>query len=129
MAMNKKELAEMDKLRRDVDLARALSWPSYSMPKAMTKAEIDDRAPGVGATPGWFWNKYEESVNLGCSNGYSHNSSGPKTSTQGMGRMMRTRLQALQALRIEVTVSCAERLARIDAMIKAEESALRGGDL
>lgn len=130
MAMNKKELAEMERLRADLALARALRWPSYPKPKPVTRewieANLIDGDPKYGSgrpsriAQGWFYSAYlggyrGPDVSHGCSDGLYHSPSDPrKTTTQNMGRMYATKAEALMALRHDVTETVANILARID---------------
>jgi hypothetical protein len=136
MAMNKKELAEVDRLRSDLALARAMRWPSYAKPASMTheeiKASLVDGGKRFGVTQrvarGWFYNAYLGShsahrVTYGCSDGLNHDSDGDTTSTQQMGRMYATKREALQALRLDLTETCAKVLAAVDRQIDEEEPA------
>ena len=127
MAMNKKEQAEMDRLRSDLALARAMRWPSYPKPAPVTREWIDANLVDGGmqmgrrqrVARGWFINSYIDGygsprATFGCSDGYGHNSDGDTTTTQKMGRMYATKEEALQALRWEVTERVAAILAGID---------------
>lgn len=135
MSMTKAEKAEMDALRTARDLARALRWPEYSEPQAMTEAEVRaDRSfkmnPRYGADQyacaGWTanlssysWSKPE--VRQLFSSG-SSNTTDPagQNWSQGMGQLYRSKIDALRRLRLELTQEYAGRLAAVDAMIANE---------
>lgn len=125
MSMNKAEKAEMAALRDALALSRAMKFPDYAVPNAMSTAEIMEARGGwSGVVRGWFYvaslggiGGYSNTVTYGCSNGISHNRTGDKTTTQGGGRMYRTKLDALQALRHDLTKEAAKELAHVDAML------------
>lgn len=126
MAMNKAEKAELDKARRDLRLAKSMRWPEYPMPKPMTKDEIEQNLTDGDiqygspqrVARGWFSVSYRGEASYGCSNGINHSPTGGKTTTQGIGAMYRTELQALQVTRLRLTEEYAARLAAIDARIQ-----------
>ncbi len=129
MAMNKTEQKRMDDLEHALRLARALRWPDYPEPAPMTEAEIRaNLAPGgkkqfgngdpEKVCRGWFVNSYQTGrVSHGCSNGFNHSDSGDYTTTQNMGVMYPTELDAWRLLRCKKTREYAEHLAKIDAEI------------
>lgn len=129
MAMTKKEQAEMERLRFDLALARAMRWPSYPKPASMTVAEIKDSLVDGGVqygspqkvARGWFTNAYSQRLTYGCSNGISHNNDGDKTTTQNMGQMYRTKADAARAMRFEMTEDFAKKLAAVDRIISEED--------
>lgn len=134
MAMTKAEQARMARFERDVALAKAMAWPTYSAPAPMTKADIESNLVDGGVryaghfpqqvARGWFANSFQHgNVSFGCSNGTNSNSSGDTTCSQGMGRMFVSELDAWRTIRLELTERYAENLARIDVEIKrCEES-------
>lgn len=130
MAMNKKEQAEMQRLRDDLALVRAMRWPDYPRPSPVNREWIDANLVDGGeqygrrqkVARGWFYNAYLGSisghgVSYGCSSGMSHNTHGDTTTTQQMGRMYATKREALQALRLELTEKCAGVLAAVDRQL------------
>lgn len=131
MAMNKSEQAEMARLRRDLELVRALHWPPYPMPAPMTEEEIKANLVDGGmrygkperVARGWFAHPSSERprVTYGCSNGMHCNSTGDATVSQGMGTMYPTKLDALHVIRLKLTEKYAEALVEIDRMIAEEE--------
>lgn len=120
MAMNKKEQAEMERLRDELAKAKALRWPTYTKPAPIVVGYVGYKK----LVTGWnahTWNA-EYSVREGCTDGMHHNTHGTdKTTTQGPGRFYQTRLEALRVARLEMTERFAEALARIDRAIEAEE--------
>jgi hypothetical protein len=144
MAMNKKERAEMDRLRDDLALSRSLRWPDYPRPKKVSlewiKANLVSGGIKYGhpqeVARGWFYNanigSYSQyTVTYGCSDGIYHNRDGDTPSSQNIGRMYATRLEALQALRIDLTEQCARILADVDKQIAEQlgvEPAELGGE-
>lgn len=134
MVMNKREKAEMQRLEEELRMAKALRWPSYEKPAAMTREEIEENKTEGGTkwgrpdivARGWFYSSHISSYSnltatYGCSNGLNHNSNGDTTRTQGMGRMFRTKREALMALRTDATIHVASILAGIDAQIETCE--------
>lgn len=125
MAMNKKEKEEVEALRWELAKTQALRFPSYPMPERMDRDELTPPDGGYGkqVVIAWTQNNHncEYRVEQGCSNGVTHcRYSTEKTSTQGCGMFYRTKLDALQAARIEMTERFAAALARIDAEIIKE---------
>jgi len=132
MAMTKAEQARMANLEQAVASARALAWPTYPMPEAMGREAIDAaKVPGglkYGREQmvafGWGANSRADPhswVTRMCSDGINHGS-GDTTSTQGMGHMYATEIEAWQAVRIEMTERFAAILAKVDAKIAAAPS-------
>lgn len=132
MAMNKAEKAELEEARNALALVRAMHFPDYPVPEPMTYEEINasfvDGGKQFGQTQrvarGWFYNAnlgghggYSNGVTHGCSNGINHSREGDVTTTQQAGRMYRTKLEALQALRHDLTTQAAKVLAAVDAQI------------
>lgn len=130
MAMNKKEQAEMQRLRDDLALSRALRWPDYLRPAPVDRDWITANLVEGGSqyghpqkvARGWFCNAHLGGMSgygatYGCSNGIHHNTSGDVTTTQNMGRMFATKREALQALRLELTEKCASVLAAVDRQL------------
>lgn len=126
MAMTKAEKERMAQLERNISLLKAMKWPDYSKPASMTKADIEANLVQGGkqygsvqrVARGWFSNSYDQGrVSYGCSNGTNHSSSGDITTTQGMGRMYASELEAWRAIRHEMTERFASVLARVDGEI------------
>lgn len=130
MAMTKAEKAEMDRLRNDLALARAMRWPSYAKPARMTYDQIRDNLVDGGVkwgsrqkvARGWFQNAYSQRVSYGCSDGTFHSQGGDTTSSQNMGEMWATKADALRAMRLEMTEDFAKKLAAVDRQIEEAES-------
>lgn len=133
MAMNKSEKAEMDRLRHDLALARAMRWPDYPRPAPMTREDIAANLIDGGmkygspqkVARGWFVFSHlggfsDGRVSYGCSDGIHHSAEGDATTTKQMGVMYATKRDALHVLRLELTEKCAEILARVDRMIAEE---------
>lgn len=135
MTMSKKEAAEMRIITQERDMARALKWPSYSKPQHMEPA----KAFGPFIT-GWNFNWYHlkeaHHENVGniilqhWSRGDSHGEGArPGDDKRRMGSrgsifLYATRLDALKAMRLELTVAFALKAAAIDAEIEREENAV-----
>ena len=136
MAMTKAEKAELEAARNSLALVRAMHFPDYPVPQPMTYEEIKASLVAGGkrfghtqmVARGWFYNAnlggqggYSNSVTHGCSDGIHHSREGDVTTTQQTGRMYRTKLEALQALRHELTTQAATVLAAVDAQIAGAE--------
>ena len=129
MAMTKKEQAEMQRLRDDLALARAMRWPDYPKPAPMTHAEINANLVEGGerfgrrqmVARGWYQNSYSGRVTYGCSTTIHHSSEGDTTTSQHMGVMYRTKAAALMAMRLEMTEKFAKELAKVDRLIAEAE--------
>ena len=114
--MNKKEQAEMQALREQLHLSNALRFTE-------TPAGPDVPPPDfAGLSKGFLYHAHGEGrVAPACSSAVSHNfGSNEKTSTQNPRHLYSTKLLALRALRHEMELDCAKRLARIDALIAQE---------
>lgn len=114
MAMTKHEQAEMEELR----IRLALAWPEYPVPQAVSFAT------GIGSNhlrSGWFMNAYNGEISEGCSTGVFHSRrSTTKTDSQNAGKMYDSKLDALKAMRHEMTREFAEKLRKVDQKIEAE---------
>lgn len=132
MAMTKAERAEMERLWADLAMARAMRWPSYPKPAPMTlediKANIVDGGVQYGrpqkVARGWFYNAYLShsypDVTQGCSTGFVHSTSGDVATTQNRGRMYARKVDALRAMRHDLTEFVASILAKVDQQIEEE---------
>lgn len=126
MAMTKTEKERMDRLEKAVALARSMRWPEYPEPAPMTqeekKAALVDGGTRYGqiqrVARGWFHNSHSKTVTYGCSDGIGHSPTGDTTSSQGAGLMFATKVDALRAMRLEMTERYAEELAKVDAEIQ-----------
>lgn len=124
MAMTKKERAEMDDLRRQLDEARSLLPWSADMPSTVPP-------PRDGRYNGWDFNAYQdckvfEAWSECVAHGTGHPPPGPRnfSGSQNGKRLFASRLDALIALRITKTNDCAKLLAKIDAEIATEKTAV-----
>lgn len=114
MAMNKKEKAYVE----EVETFLALHY-TY-------KIDPDIKPPGSGDAvsalkKGFLFNSYSNLVKKSCTSSRNHSfGNNDKTTTQGTRSLYSTKKLALQALRYEVEVECAQRLHAIDKQIKAE---------
>lgn len=116
MAMTKKEQVEVAELRKQLGMARALSWPNFPKPTPLAK-------PGQGEPEihGWEQNSYAHRVWERWSSGHSTYDEPPDPSgkykhrngTQGMPRLYATERDAWLAMFHEVAEECAARLAKI----------------
>ena len=116
--MTKKEQLEMDSLREQLRIAKALRFTEEVKPD-LPKPEYD-RGPQFNK--GYLFNAYGEGrVAPACSSIVGHNfGSQDKTSSRDGVALYSTRLLALRGLRHEVEKDCAKRLAAIDKQIDQE---------
>lgn len=120
MAMNKKELAEMAELKRELAEARALRFTSQVVP--------DLPAPKGGVkTSGWDFNAHCHEVGQAWSESIAHGR-GPArgknmSASQGSRALYSTKLLALKAMRNTMEHKAARELAKVDALIEQEAAA------
>ena len=121
MAMSKKEREAFAELERKLRIAVALRWTEMVSP--------DVPRPGQGFTSGYAFNPYGLAVDRAWSTPVSHGigySTPDAQRARGVsGRqngiaLYSSRLLALRAMRHVVEQECAEKLAKIDAMIADE---------
>ena len=117
MAMNKKEVAEVERLKQELRLKGALRATSNVEPDVPIPLSFTESlSKGVlfsGETSSW------PRVEPACSSCVFHNfGDDTRTSTQGSRRLYSTRLLAARALRYAVEQDCCARLARLDKMIE-----------
>lgn len=125
MSMTKAEQKRVADLEEGLAMARAMRWPEYNLPASLTQTEIRSNLTDGGVKYGnpeqvcfgWFANSHTGQVTYGCSNGTSHAREGATTSTQGMGRMFNSKLDAWRTVRYEMTQRFSRELARVDAEI------------
>ena len=114
MAMNKKELAELDALRMEVRVAKAFRLGS---PVAR---DLPPPTGSLALTRGWNFNWHSKAVFMACSDVISNGEGWEKTTSQNPRHLFSTELVALKALRYEVAYRAARELADIDARIEAQ---------
>ena len=115
MAMNKKEQAAMDDLRRELLLVKA--W------RLTPPVERDLPPPpvfcaSVKLTKGWDYNVHQPRVFKACSSSTYHGYGWEKTTSQRSMSLYSTREKAIAAMRHEAEQSALKRLADIDAMLE-----------
>ncbi len=112
MAMTKKEAAAFEALYNELRLAKALRWTE--------PIALDVAPPSAWGTlsKGWLYNAYTFCVEVACSsqNGHAFGSN-DKTISQQPQWLYSTKKLALQAMRNEVELDAAKKLARLDAEI------------
>lgn len=122
MAMNKKEQAELEKLRNDVKylpkLVKALRWTD-------DKPEMDLLKPNSGYISGWNYHYYglEGRVSKMWSEKWGHGNGDGSNRNNGSREginLYSTKLLALKALRSEMELKFAEKLLDIDMQIELE---------
>ena len=119
MAMNKKEQAEFDAAKKAVIVARALNWSEPvepNMPAPRHGEEITGYLPH--AYCGTFL--YARSSSIGHAT--SRDEMPKRTSTQNARSLYSTKLLALRAVRYQVELECAKKLADIDIQIAVEKA-------
>lgn len=123
MAMNKKEQAEMDALRQELALHKAMRLSDGERLQPLPVLEMLEESPG-SLLIGWFEHNYDLSwhVSQGCSNQGSHSIDDIRqTSRQTCGRPYAKRSEALKAARWDVARRAAEALVRLDSEIARTE--------
>lgn len=125
MAMNKKEQAEMAELKRQVAINRALNW-TQSIAPDLKVPSFDDKD-----SSGFVFNAHNAHVQPAWSTSVSHGVGQParmkgySASQRGIS-MYSSKLLALRALRHEMELAFANRLADVDKQIEAEIKAQEG---
>lgn len=129
MGLTKVQKDHIESLEIQRDMARALRWPSYDVPRPLTAAQIkamprdvEGLLYGASGVSGWFFNTYSKNVSHGWSTGHTHNSVGDKNAMQHCGRMYATQADAWRAMRHDMTTIVARDLAFVDAKIKLLEA-------
>lgn len=118
MAMNKKEQAAFDAAIADAEVNRALRWSDY-------KTEKDVPRPSDGYVNGWSFNSYNGSVYLSWSGTVTHgdgpvvDGKRPPYGSQRSIEQYSTKEKALKAMRREMEMDFANKLARVDRLITA----------
>jgi hypothetical protein len=123
MAMNKKEQAEMERLRDELRLAKALRFTEAVKPDVIPPESFS------GLVKGFLYNAYyaEPRVVPACSSSTSHGwGRDDKTTTQQPRSLYSTRLLALRACRHDLEKQCAKLLAEIDRQIENETTCTEG---
>jgi hypothetical protein len=115
MAMSKKERAEFDALLDELRLVAALRWTEPVAPDVPTPKgnELSRGYLPIGVMSD------SARVTEACSSSVNHGLDHQKTSTQQPRALYSTRLLALKALRHQIEIDCAQRLARVDRQIEA----------
>lgn len=112
MSLNKKEQTELETLKLDLAMERAMrrSQPvAKDLPPPDSSGEL---------SKGWDYSAYGNGeVRQHCSSSVFNGSGWEKTPYQNSRRLFSTELLALQALRHELAEGYAKNLARIDALI------------
>lgn len=110
MAMTKKERAEFDEAIDKLRIVSALRWTAPIEPDVPPPKSFD------GLTIGYL--PAGDRVTEACSSSIGHGRDHVKTRSQGARSLYSTRRMALAALRHEVEMDCARRLADIDRQIE-----------
>lgn len=123
MAMTKKERAEVDDLRRELALHKALGWPQYPEPVPIDAEEATKNLGWGKLIVAWWFNSYSHTVGQGCFDriGHSKHSTDKTNSRDTGGPWYTSKRDALAALRWAATREAAKELARVDALVEAGE--------
>ncbi len=122
MAMNKKEIAELDRLKTELRIARAFRFTDGVKPDVMPPTSFSELRKG------FLFNAYlnEHSfghVDVACTCSIYHAfGRNDKTTTQQSRSLYSTRLLALKAMRHEMELKCARLLSVIDYSIEKEQA-------
>lgn len=118
MAMKKKEQAALAALQKAYAMALALRWTQEVKPDLLPPKSV------IGEyTTGYLFNTYRLEVDeawSGCTN-HGRGTVPGRNGSQNSRTLFSTKLLALRAMRHEVEKNAAENLAKIDALIAAEE--------
>jgi hypothetical protein len=118
MSMTKKERTEMDDLRRQLRMAKALRWTENIEPDILPPSSFNGLSTGF--VPVGIWGSHAH-VEEACSSSIYHAVGRcDKTTSQGSLALYSTKLLALKGLRHRMELICAGQLARIDEMIDGE---------
>lgn len=124
MAMNKKEAAEMERLRQELRVAKALRYSNAPVPSMVPPPA----AGSSGYVNGWIFNAYNMVVEKAWTESTCHSRGqwrdpdGKRerhiSASQGGISLYPSYRAAAEALRQAVERECAEKLAKIDRMIE-----------
>lgn len=116
MAMSKKDSANMEELKEQLRVAKALRFTDVVTP------DIPVPLGDQGLSRGYLYAGTDyPRVELSCSSSVHHSFGNPdRTTSQGARRLFSTKLLALRALRHELEIDCANKLAKIDRLIEEE---------
>lgn len=113
MAMTKKEIAEMQSLRIQLDMALAFRFTEH------VEKDVHPPKGWNELSTGWVYNAYNKNVTVACSSSIYHGIGRvDETNAQKPIRMYSSKLKAYKALRYELERKFAEELAGIDRIIK-----------
>ena len=120
MAMNKAEREELERLKQEVALAKALRFSALPAPVLIPP-------PDSGTTTGWIMNSYYfGSVEQAWSESDAHGfglKSGVQTGSRDGISLYRSKLDAYVGLRLAKEMEFAKHLADIDAIIETVRAA------
>jgi hypothetical protein len=115
MAMNKKEQAEMEALKHELRVARAMRFTD-PVPKDVFPPQTMHEL-----VTGWVYNAHSKRVDVACTNSVNHAvGQTDRTTSQRPILMYSSRLLALKGLRHELERKYAEELAELDRKIEDE---------
>ena len=113
MAMNKKQLAEMEELKTLVSFRRTEEiFPDLDIPEHTQHKLV----------LGWGFNSYTYRAYKSCSSSIYHGEGWERTSTQNPIKQYSSELLALKAMRFEVEMRLAKELRKIDLLIESKLS-------
>lgn len=118
--MNKKEQAEMDGLRNQLRIAKALRFTEAVGPDVPIPSRA---APHAELSKGWLYHQWhgEFRVEIACSSVVNHAvGRNDRTTTQQPRELYSSKLRALRDCRAAMEMDFAKALARVDAEIEAE---------
>lgn len=120
MAMTKKEAEEVADLKRRLSVLAALRWtdevePDVPIPERSANELTKGWLPGGAASS---WPRVEKACSSSQSHAYGQDD---ETTSQQAKRLYSTKLLALKALRHEMELYFAGRLATVDLQIAAEK--------
>lgn len=120
MPMNKKEREEFEAMKQALRIARAMRFTTPVAPDVPPPK-------GSGSTSGWLHNSYRGAAIQAWSESVSHGLGGPDRKSTGGGSqnsrpLFSTELLALKAMRHEMEMDFAKKLAQVDRLIEEVEA-------
>ena len=118
--MNKKEQQAFLDLESQLRLARAFRWTDKPEPDVLPPSLMSD-----GVATGWDYNAHAPWVQEAWTTSISHGT-GERSrcgGSQNSRKLYSTKLLALKALRADLEMICAKKIADIDKLIEAENPA------
>lgn len=131
MAMSKSEKAEMERLKQELAMAKAMRLPDYARPESLPVREVLGEFSDA-LLIGWFEHNHSLTwrVTQGCSSTVSYNPNCmERTTTQTCGRPYAKKSDVLKAARWDISRETARVLASLDQVITETEQKEATGEI